>query len=85
MATYRDEKDRAAALFPNVVMPHPLLRRCRHLLAIGSTDLFRYRFLRVTRKPTHSRPHSGRVLVENVHTGERQEFYSDLFGINWSN
>lgn len=85
--TYRDEHGRARPLLPNTVLPHPFLRRGSTTILKGvpqsERDRFMYRFLRVTRMPTGARPYSGRVLVENLRTTERREFYAHVFDINW--
>jgi hypothetical protein len=44
---------------------------------------WRYRYLRTTRQPTIDRPDSGRIFVENVLTGKRNEFYGILFGVTF--
>jgi hypothetical protein len=46
-------------------------------------DRWHYYFLRVTREPIPGRPDSGRILVENVLTGKRSEFYAALFGVGF--
>jgi len=46
-------------------------------------DKWKYRYLRTTRKPFTERPDSGRILVENVVTGKRTEFYAMLFGVTF--
>lgn len=84
--TYRDEQGRARPLVPSVILPHPFLRDgSRFLLRGQSRDRYRYRFLRVTRLPNGARPQSGRILVENLATQERREFYANVFDIKWSN
>ncbi len=65
-------------------MPHPFLIDGKFLLSGAPPDRYRYRFLRMTRLPNGARPNSGRVLVENIGTGERREFYAHLFSINWT-
>lgn len=49
----------------------------------SSRDRWKYRFLRVTRFPTPDRPDSGRLLVENVTTGKRKEFFALLFNVRF--
>lgn len=85
--TYRDERGRARPLLPNTVLPHPFLHRHSSTILKGQVkanrERFLYRFLRVTRLPTGARPFSGKILVENVSTSERREFYAHVFDINW--
>jgi hypothetical protein len=83
--TYRDEAGRARPLVPGVILPHPFLRRNQFLLNGASRDRYRYRFLRVTRLSDGARPYGGRILVENVGTCERREFYAHVFDVKWSN
>lgn len=85
--TYRDEFGRARPLIPNTVLPHPFLQRGGRFILNGAArlnrDRYLYRFLRITRPPNGARPHGGRILVENVATRERREFYAHVFDINW--
>lgn len=82
--TYRDEHGYARPLLPNSVLPHPFLQRNKRFLPRGHSDLrYRYRFLRITRVPDGARPYGGRILVENLASRERREFYAHLFDINW--
>jgi hypothetical protein len=63
----------------NDTLTHPLAG-----LESGSgREKLRYKFLRITRPPIEGRPDSGRILVENVASGIRKEFYALLFGVTF--
>jgi hypothetical protein len=72
-------KKKTGAIYPNEQLSHPFARS--HTAADRAP--FQYRFLRVTRLPLDDRPDSGRILVLNESTGERQEFYALLFGVTF--
>jgi hypothetical protein len=69
-------KDDSKIVQVNDVLNHPLEQGAKD----KERARWRYKFLRVTRYPTPDRPDSGRILVENVATGKRDEFYALLFG-----
>ncbi len=68
---------RMAPVQSNEQLHHPY---ARHDNGVPS---FSYKFLRVVRHPLPGRPDSGRILVNNESTNQRQEFYALLFGVSF--
>lgn len=73
----RNNGNTAKAIQVNDTVTHPLAE------AVNDRSRFRYKFLRITRTPLPGRPDSGRILVENVASGERTEHYALLFNVRF--
>jgi len=76
---FKGEGSRSKEVQVNDGLTHPMAASERG----QSRDRWKYRYLRTTRVPTPDRPDSGRILVENVATGIRKEFYSILFNVRF--
>ena len=76
---YREDTQGARFVQVNDTLTHPLEQSAKG----SDRSRFKYKFLRVMRLPTVDRPDSGRILVENVSSGERKDFYALLFGVGF--
>jgi len=76
---FKGDGNRSKEVQVNDVLTHPMAAAERG----QSREKWKYRYLRTTRLPTPDRQDSGRILVENVVTGTRKEFYALWFNVKF--
>lgn len=76
---FKGDGNRSKEVQVNDVLTHPMAASEKG----ESRDRWKYRFLRIVRQPAIDRPDGGRILVENVVTGKRTEFYALLFNVRF--